>query len=43
VTALDRSDDADHAWEVEVTGADGRDVDVELDASFGVVRVDDDQ
>jgi uncharacterized membrane protein YkoI len=43
VTDLDRSDDADHAWEVEVTGADGRDVDVELDASFGVVRVDDDQ
>jgi uncharacterized membrane protein YkoI len=43
VTDLDRSDDADHAWEVEVTGADGRDVDVELDASFAVVRVDDDQ
>jgi uncharacterized membrane protein YkoI len=43
VTDLDRSDDADHAWEVEVTGADGRDVDVELDASFGVVRVDADQ
>jgi uncharacterized membrane protein YkoI len=43
VTDLDRSDDADHAWEVEVTGADGRDVDVELDASFAVVRVDADQ
>jgi len=43
VTDLDRSDDADHAWEVEVTGADGRDVDVELDAAFAVVRVDSDQ
>ena len=43
VTDLDRSDDADHAWEVEVTGADGRDVDVELDAQFVVVRIDSDQ
>jgi uncharacterized membrane protein YkoI len=40
VTDLDRSDDADHAWEVEVTSADGRGVDVELDAEFAVVRVD---
>ena len=40
VTELERSDDADHAWEVEVTGADGRDIDVELDANFGVVKVD---
>ena len=40
VTELDRSDDADHAWEVEVTGADGRDTDVELDANFTVVKVD---
>ena len=39
VTDLDRSDDADHAWEVEVTGADGRDTDVELDADFAVVNV----
>ena len=39
VTELDRSDDADHAWEVEVTAADGRDTDVELDANFGVVKV----
>jgi uncharacterized membrane protein YkoI len=43
VTDLDRSDDGDHAWEVEVTGADGRDVDVELAADFSVVRVDSDQ
>ncbi|MET4581203.1 putative membrane protein YkoI [Conyzicola nivalis] len=43
VTDLDRSDDTDHAWEVEVTGADGRDVDVELDAQFAVVRIDSDQ
>ena len=42
VTDLDRSDDADHAFEVEVTFADGRDVDVELTADFQVVRVDDD-
>ena len=40
VTDLDRSDDADHAWEVELTFADGHEVDVELDADFGVVRVD---
>ena len=40
VTDLDRSDDNDHAWEVEVTLADGSEVDVELDADFGVVRVD---
>jgi len=43
VTDLDRSDDADHAWEVEVTAADGTDVDVELDAQFAVVRIDSDQ
>ena len=43
VTDLDRSDDTEHAWEVEVTGADGRDVDVELDAQFAVVRIDSDQ
>jgi len=39
ITEVDRSDDADHAWEVEVTGADGRDTDVELDANFEVVKV----
>jgi uncharacterized membrane protein YkoI len=43
VTDVDRSDAVDHTWEVEVTGADGRDVDVELDAAFAVVRVDTDQ
>jgi len=42
VTDLDRSDDADHAWEVEVTVADGSDVDVELAADFSIVRVDGD-
>lgn len=42
VTDIDRSDDTDHAFEVEVTFADGRDVDVELTADFQVVRVDDD-
>jgi uncharacterized membrane protein YkoI len=42
VTDIDRSDDADHAFEVEVTFADGRDVDVELTTDFEVVRVDDD-
>ena len=39
VTGLERSDDLDHAWEVEITGTDGRDTDVELDADFAVVRV----
>ena len=42
VTDVDRSDDSDHAWEVEVTFADGRDVDVELDSSFTVVHIDED-
>jgi uncharacterized membrane protein YkoI len=42
VTDIDRSNDADHAFEVEVTFADGRDVDVELTTDFQVVRVDDD-
>ena len=40
VTDLERSDDLDHAWEVEVTFADGRDVDVELAEDFTVTRVD---
>jgi uncharacterized membrane protein YkoI len=39
VTELERSDDFDHAWEVEITGAAGRDTDVELDADFAVVNV----
>ena len=42
VTDIDRSDDADHAYEVEVTREDGTDVDVELDDTFSVVRVDED-
>ena len=40
VTDIDRSDDADHAWEVEVLLADGLDVDVELDADYEVTFVD---
>ena len=41
VTEVERSDDLDHAWEVEVTFADGRDVEVELDSEFALVRIDD--
>ena len=37
VTEAERSDDADHAFEVEVTREDGTDVDVELDAAFAVL------
>lgn len=37
VTEVERSDDADHAWEVEVRLANGGDLDVELDAAFAVV------
>jgi len=40
VTEVDRSDDADHVWEVEVTYPDNTDIDVELAADFSVVRVD---
>ena len=40
VTEVERSDDLDHVWEVEVTLADGSDVDVRLDGDFGVVRID---
>jgi uncharacterized membrane protein YkoI len=42
VTDIDRSDDADHAFEVEVTRADGTQADVELDEAFAVVRIDED-
>jgi uncharacterized membrane protein YkoI len=42
VTDLDRSDESDHAWEVEVTVADGTDFDVELADDFSVVSVDGD-
>lgn len=41
VTDAERSDDADHAYEVEVTRDDGTDVDVDLDSSFAVVATED--
>jgi len=41
VSEVERSDDFDHAYEVEVTLENGQDIDVELDASFAVVKVDD--
>jgi uncharacterized membrane protein YkoI len=40
VTDIDRSDDADHSFEVEVSYTDGTDIDVDLDAAFTVVRTD---
>jgi uncharacterized membrane protein YkoI len=40
VTDTERSDDADHAFEVEVRLADGTEVDVELDSSYTVTRTD---
>jgi uncharacterized membrane protein YkoI len=40
VTGVEASDDADHAWEVEIDLPDGTDVDVELDADYKVVTVD---
>ena len=40
VTEVERSDDADHVWEVEVTFADGKDMDIELDAGFAVTKAD---
>ncbi|MCS5723135.1 hypothetical protein N1028_05305 [Herbiconiux sp. CPCC 203407] len=40
VTDAERSDDADHAFEVEVRLADGTEVDVELDSSYTVTRTD---
>ncbi|AWB93859.1 PepSY domain-containing protein [Aeromicrobium chenweiae] len=41
VTETSRSDDADHAYEVEVLLPNGQDATVELDRSFKVIRVDD--
>ena len=41
VTDFDRDDDWDHVYEVEVTLDNGSDRDVELDANFVVVRIDD--
>jgi uncharacterized membrane protein YkoI len=40
ITELERSDDFDHAYEVEVTLENGQDIDVELDEAFAVVSVD---
>ncbi|MBG6237661.1 putative membrane protein YkoI [Mycetocola sp. CAN_C7] len=40
VTDIDRSDDSDHAWEVDVTRDDGTRAEVELDEKFVVVHVD---
>lgn len=40
VTDVERSNDADHAYEVDIALEDGTDVDVELDKSFSVTRVD---
>jgi len=41
VIDVESSDDADHAFEVDVRLDDGSEVEVELDANFAVVRVDD--
>ncbi|OOB90245.1 PepSY domain-containing protein, partial [Rathayibacter sp. VKM Ac-2630] len=41
VTEAERSDDADHAFDLEVTREDGTDVDVDLDADFAVVATND--
>jgi uncharacterized membrane protein YkoI len=40
VTEVERSDDFDHAYEVEITLENGQDIDVELDAAFAVLTVD---
>ena len=40
VVSVELSDDADHVYEVEIEFDDGDDVDVELDASFTVLRAD---
>ena len=39
VTEVERSDDFDHAYEVEVTLATGEDIDMELDENFTVLTV----
>lgn len=39
VTEVERSDDLDHAFEVEIDLPNGADADVELDEAFGVTRV----
>jgi uncharacterized membrane protein YkoI len=40
VTEVERSDDFDHAYEVEITLENGEDIDVELDEAFTVLKVD---
>jgi len=40
ITEVERSDDFDHAYEVEITLENGEDVDVELDEAFAVVKAD---
>ncbi len=40
VTEVERSDDFDHAYEVEITLENGEDIDVELGADFAVVKID---
>jgi uncharacterized membrane protein YkoI len=40
VIAVEREDEGDSAWEVEVVRSDGREVEVELDGSFARVSVD---
>ena len=40
ITEVERSDDFDHAYEVEITLENGQDIDVELDAGFAVLKVD---
>jgi len=40
ITEVERSDDFDHAYEVEITLENGQDVDVELDEAFTVVKTD---
>ncbi|MET1052189.1 MAG: PepSY domain-containing protein [Mycetocola sp.] len=40
VTDIDRSDDVDHAFEVDVTREDGTRAEIELDEKFVVVHVD---
>lgn len=40
VVSVERSDDADHVYAVEIEVAGGEDVDVELNAAFAVVKVD---
>jgi uncharacterized membrane protein YkoI len=42
VTEVDRSDDDDHAFEVEVAREDGSEVEVELDEAFAIVHIDED-